>query len=191
MQRQLSELVMIEPNTACRDSEIGEQSDEHDELLSINASSSSNVAFIAPYANHTEKETLMDLMALLQQALEASGKLRDLSKKVEDADFKMVLAELHGALADAKLESGELKMKLAASQEQVAALRAQVDQRVRTKPTYTPEGVYSFEGEVGRFCTACWDSDERRVRLTDLALAFRFAGQWECPKCHAGYGAKN
>ena len=30
----------------------------------------------------------MDLMALIQQALEASGKLRDLSKKVEDADFK-------------------------------------------------------------------------------------------------------
>ncbi|MEX7559328.1 hypothetical protein F9Z43_06610 [Pseudomonas monteilii] len=133
----------------------------------------------------------MDLMALIQQALEASGKLRDLSKKVEDADFKMILADLHNALADAKLESGELKMKLAWAQEEIVRLKQLIEQRDKGKPTYSSEGVYTFEGEAGRFCTACWDSDERKMRLTDLASEFRFVGQWECPKCHAGYGAKD
>lgn len=130
----------------------------------------------------------MDLMALLQQALNASNQLRDLSKKLEDADFKMLLAELHEALADAKLESVDLKMKLAESQAQLNTLRLQLDQRAKGKPTFTSESVYAFEGETGRFCTACWDSDERRIRLTDIAKQFRFAGQWECPKCHACYG---
>lgn len=55
----------------------------------------------------------MDVMALLHQALEASSKLREMAKKIENAEFKIVLADLHSSLADAKLESGELKMKLA------------------------------------------------------------------------------
>ncbi|MCX2691267.1 hypothetical protein OO256_11000, partial [Pseudomonas sp. DCB_CB] len=70
-------------------------------------------------------------------------------------------------------------------------LKQVIEQRDKGKPTYNSEGVYTFEGEVGRFCTACWDSDERKMRLTDLASEFRFVGQWECPKCHAGYGAKD
>lgn len=103
----------------------------------------------------------------------------------------MILADLHSALADAKLESGELKMKLALAQEEIVRLKQLIEQRDKGKPTYNSEGVYTFEGEVGRFCTACWDSDERKMRLTDLASEFRFVGQWECPKCHAGYGAKD
>ncbi|HBO6812411.1 MULTISPECIES: hypothetical protein [Pseudomonas] len=78
----------------------------------------------------------MDLMVLIQQALEASGKLRDLSKKLEDADFKMILADLHSALADAKLESGEVKMKLALAQEEIVRLKQVIEQRDKGKPTY-------------------------------------------------------
>lgn len=72
-----------------------------------------------------------------EPTLEASSKLRDLSKKVEDADFKMVLAELHNALADAKLESGELKFRLASAQEQIATLKTQLESKVQGKPEYT------------------------------------------------------
>jgi hypothetical protein len=132
----------------------------------------------------------MDIIALLQQALDASNKLRDLAKKVGDADFKMIVADLHSALGDAKLESGELKLKLAAAQEQIVGLQAQLKQRTEGKPTYTDEGVYSFEDEPGRFCTSCWDVGERRVRLSDVPYDFHFAGKWKCPKCNARYGAE-
>ncbi|WP_040069072.1 hypothetical protein [Pseudomonas batumici] len=131
----------------------------------------------------------MDIIALLQQALDASNKLRDLAKKVGDADFKMLVADLHSALGDAKLESAELKLKLAAAQDQIALLQAQVKQKAAGKPTYTSEGVYSFDGETGRFCTSCWDVGERQVRLTSMSPEFDFAGKWKCPKCKAHYGA--
>lgn len=106
-----------------------------------------------------------------------------------DADFKMIVADLHSALGDAKLESGELKLKLAAALEQIISLQAQVKQRAAGQPTYTNEGVYSFEGEPGRFCTSCWDVGERRVRLSDVPYDFHFAGRWKCPNCNAHYGA--
>ncbi|MNF44742.1 hypothetical protein D3C84_258590 [compost metagenome] len=123
----------------------------------------------------------MDIIALLQQALDASNKLRDLAKKVGDADFKMLVADLHSALGDAKLESGELKMKLAAAQDQIILLQAQIKQKADGKPTYTSEGVYSFDGETGRFCTSCWDVGERRVRLANVPSDFHFAGNGCAP----------
>ncbi|MEX0297141.1 hypothetical protein AAH995_28190 [Pseudomonas putida] len=90
----------------------------------------------------------MDLMALIQQALEASGKLRDLSKKVGDADFKMILADLHSALADAKLESGELKMKLALAQEEIVRLKQLIEQRDKGKLTYNSEGSIPLKARL-------------------------------------------
>ncbi|RON42288.1 hypothetical protein [Pseudomonas brassicacearum] len=129
----------------------------------------------------------MDVMALLQQALDASTKLRELSKKIEDADFRMLLADLHSALADAKLESGDLKMKLAAAQERVLDLEQQLADRQAGEPSYTEEGVYSFAGESGRFCTSCWDDGKKRVRLSSMPADFDFAGKWTCPKCKACY----
>lgn len=55
----------------------------------------------------------MDVFAAIQSAIEIAGKLRDLSKKVEDADFKMLLVDLSDKLADAKLEVATLKADLA------------------------------------------------------------------------------
>lgn len=133
----------------------------------------------------------MDIIALLQQALDTSNKLRDLAKKVGDADFKMLVADLHSELGDAKLESGELKMKLAAAHEQIAHLQTLLKQKSADQPTYTHEGVYSFDGEVGRFCTACWDDGQLRVRLSNVARDFHFAGKWMCPKCEAHYSPED
>jgi hypothetical protein len=132
----------------------------------------------------------MDVVTLIQQALEASTKLRELSKKVGDADFKMVLAELHSALADAKLESVDIKMQLAAAQEQILELQQQLHRKEHDKPQVTAEDTYTFEGETGHFCTACWDVHQRKVRLSVMPVDFQFAGKWRCPSCRSNYGGE-
>jgi len=129
----------------------------------------------------------MDVMSLIQQALDASNKLRELSKKIEDAEFKMLLADLHSALADAKLESGDLKMKLALAQEQVHSLQQELKEKPQARPIYSSEGLYDFEGELGRFCTACWDVRQQKVRVSEVAADFHFAGRWKCPSCNSRY----
>ncbi|NMY40539.1 hypothetical protein HBN76_04405 [Pseudomonas sp. WS 5013] len=129
----------------------------------------------------------MDVLSLIQQALDASSKLRELARKVEDAEFRMVLAELHSALADAKLESVELKTKLAAAQEVALKLQQQLDLRESAEPDFV-DGCYSFPGVEGRFCTACWDARQKKVRVHETPYDFAFAGKWTCPSCNSSWG---
>jgi len=70
----------------------------------------------------------MDLVATIQNSIEIASKLRALSKKVEDADFKMLVADLSNELADAKLEVANLKGALAeAKTKSLLDLQEQID----------------------------------------------------------------
>ncbi len=57
----------------------------------------------------------MDALLALQTSIDIVGKLRSLSKKVQDAEFRMLVADLSNALADAKLDLAALKEELAES----------------------------------------------------------------------------
>lgn len=127
---------------------------------------------------------MIDVVTSLQHAIEIAGKLRALSKKVEDADFKMLLADLSGELADAKLEAADLKIEIARLIAENQSLKERIAARENAKPKMD-EGAYTFEGETGHFCTACFDVREQRVRLTRLVAPFDDFGHWQCPGCKA------
>ncbi|HRQ59641.1 MAG TPA: hypothetical protein PLN31_19665 [Azoarcus taiwanensis] len=129
----------------------------------------------------------MDVISSLQSAIDIVSKLRNLSKKIEDADFKMLLADLAMELADAKLEMANLKTMLATTIEENERLKRSLNQRSSAKPNLI-EGAYSFEGEDGAFCTACWDTKQQQVRVTEQSGPFRRFGKWRCPSCQATFG---
>lgn len=93
---------------------------------------------------------MVDVVASIQSAIDVAGKLRALSKKIEDADFTMLLADLTGDLADAKMEVANLKTQLAKAIEENQALVKKLDQRSSGKPTLS-DGAYKFEGSMP-FC---------------------------------------
>jgi hypothetical protein len=130
---------------------------------------------------------MVDVVASVQTAIEIVGKLRSLSKKIEDAEFKMLLADLSGELADTKLEVAELKTQLAKAIEENKELAEIVKQRATTKPILF-DSAYKFEGEEGLFCTACFDTQGKKVRVTPLTGPFKTFGKWTCPSCKANYG---
>lgn len=130
---------------------------------------------------------MIDVVASVQTAIEIVGKLRSLSKRIEDAEFKMLLADLSGELADTKMEVAELKTQLAKAIDENKKLADIVEKRTATKPTLS-ESVYRFEGEEGLFCTACFDAHEKKVRVTPLTGPFKTFGKWTCPSCKANYG---
>jgi hypothetical protein len=129
----------------------------------------------------------LDVIASIQNAIEIAGKLHALSKKIENADFKMLLADLSSDLADAKLEAANLKITLAASLEENESLKKSLNQKSTQAPIFT-EGAYAFEGEDGLFCTACFDTAQKKVRVAPLSGAFRTFGKWRCPACKASLG---
>ena len=129
----------------------------------------------------------MDLLPAIQQSIEIVGKLRALSKKVADAEFKMLLADLSSELADAKLEAANLKSEIAALKTENQALREVVERRQSASPILA-DNVYHFEGEQGNFCTACYDTKGQKVRVTALKGHFADLATWLCPSCNATYG---
>lgn len=125
----------------------------------------------------------MDVIAGIQTALEITGKLRELSKKVQDADFSMLLADLSMQLADTKLEVANLKTELAKEKDEKEALAKRLSNKGDTKPTLV-DGGYKFEGDDALYCTGCFDSEQKKIRLGASPGAFAGTfGKWRCPIC--------
>jgi len=130
---------------------------------------------------------MIEAVQAIQSSIEIVGKLRELSKRVGDADFKMLLADLSNELGDAKLEAANLKAEVAVLREENRELKARLEQRESATPRLV-DSVYRFEGVDGNFCTACFDVSQRRVRVRQLTGAFTAFGKWECPSCKATFG---
>jgi hypothetical protein len=129
----------------------------------------------------------MDVFPALQHSIEIVSKLRALAKKVGDAEFKMLLADLSSELGDAKLEAANLKSELALSLEEAAKLKARMSARESNAP-YLENHAYRFGDEEGHFCSACWDVKQRKVRVTAMTGHFSDLATWMCPSCKATYG---
>ena len=130
---------------------------------------------------------MLEIAQSIQSSIEIVGKLRELSKKVGDADFKMFLADLSSELGDAKLEAANLKSELAKLREENAGLRERINRRERGRPILD-DSVYCFEGENGHFCTSCYDTKQSKIRVKLLTGPFKTFGKWECPSCKATFG---
>lgn len=129
----------------------------------------------------------MDLMSSIQHSLEIAGKLRDLSKKVQDAEFRMLLADLVEQLADAKLEAAGLKEQLAEVKKSNLEKDEQLNRRALAEPNFEDDS-YVFPGESGNFCTGCWDSKRAKIRLSLESGPFSTFGKWSCPVCLQHFG---
>jgi hypothetical protein len=129
-----------------------------------------------------------DIVTAIHASIEIVNRLRKLSKKIEDAAFKMLLAGLSNELADAKLDAANLKIELAQLKEQHQEQALLLERRSTEKPIVC-EGAYQFDGDSGFFCTACYDVRQQKVRVTALPSPFSEMGTWQCPSCQAILGA--
>jgi len=110
-------------------------------------------------------------------------RLREISKNIEEAEFKNLLADLSNELADIKLEAAGLKEKLVAVQEENRILKLTTPDK-EEKPTGTKSGCYIFENDDGLYCTGCWDSQRKKIRTNKAIAGFRI-----CPVCKATIGS--
>jgi hypothetical protein len=114
-------------------------------------------------------------------------KLRELSKKVGEADLKMLLADLSNELGDAKLSAADLKVELASARERIAELERHASRSAQSEPVLH-EGGYVFGDNSRHYCTGCFDTKGQKVLLTELPPDFRVFGKWSCPSCEKTFG---
>lgn len=129
----------------------------------------------------------MDLISSISASLDIVKKLRDLDKKVGEADFKMLLADLTSELGDAKLNAANLKIELAEAKGRVEELERQLAQRSEAEPNLH-EGAYIFGDENRHYCTGCYDTKGKKVLLNEVTGPFTVFGKWECPACDKKFG---
>ena len=129
---------------------------------------------------------MVDVLASIQSAINIVGRLKALSKKVEDAEFAMLLADLTDELANSKLELAHFKNQLAEALEECQRLKERQNQSSMTKPSAF-DGGYRFENEDGLFCTACFDAREQKIRLVPHSATFKALGKWKCPVCKVSF----
>ena len=129
----------------------------------------------------------MDVVANISTAIDIVKKLRELNKKVSEADFKMLLADLTSELGDAKLNAANLKIELASSKERVEELERQAAHRSAAEPELH-DGGYVFEDRTRHYCTGCYDTGGRKILLAAHTGPFVAFGKWHCPSCDKSFG---
>jgi len=94
-----------------------------------------------------------------------------------------LLADLTMQLADTKLEVANLKTELAKEIDEKQALSKRLSNKEDSKPVLH-DGGYQFEGDDALYCTGCFDSGEKKIRLGSSPSAFSSTfGKWRCPVC--------
>lgn len=109
----------------------------------------------------------MDIISPINNSLTLITRLREISKSINEAEVKNVLADLSLELADAKLAAADLKMEILNLKEENSELKAQ--QIPREKPSIE-KNCYYFDDDISRlYCTACFDS-KGAMSLTSKAM---------------------
>lgn len=125
---------------------------------------------------------MIDPVSALTQAVSLVKRLRETSKKMAEAEFNNLLADLMNELADAKIQAAAMKSQLATQADEIRQLKAaEPSAKVRPKVKW---GCYLFEGDDNLYCTACYDSRGEKSLTTRLDSEYR-----KCPVCDALLGA--
>ena len=125
----------------------------------------------------------MDILTTVGTSISLAQRLREISKNLENAEFKNLLADLSSELADLKLEAANLKQRLAELEEENHLLK-KTSSPSDEAPIGRQWGCYKFEGDDGLYCPACWDSKRKKSSTTRVNTRFR-----HCPVCNSPIGA--
>jgi len=122
----------------------------------------------------------------INNAITLAQRLREISKNIEDAEFKNVLADL-------SLEIADTKLSLAQVTEENAQLKSELTKLKHSRGETESELIYKdfayySESEDGPFCSGCYDTKKQKIRLTAETGHFKTFGSHKCPICKQYFG---
>jgi hypothetical protein len=136
---------------------------------------------------------LAQAITAIKNAVDGVNLLKKYAEGVQDTQKR---GELMRAIGELSIELGNAQIQLAqqltANYElvrEVERLQKENEElkNPQTKLTFK-NGLYYREDNDGPFCTGCYDSKDKVVRVTELTGAFRSLGKYKCPVCSSVYG---
>jgi hypothetical protein len=131
---------------------------------------------------------MIDIFQSIEALISTAKRARDVSRKMENAEFNALIAQLIEEAAEAKVAAAEMKVRLSTLVSENDDLKRSLQQKAAGTPTADGD-TYTFPGEEDhRFCTACHDVHGKKVRLARFEGPFTVFGKYKCPSCKATYG---
>lgn len=128
---------------------------------------------------------MSDVLGSIGQAISLAKRLREISKNIEDAEFKNILADLNLELADTKLalaevieQNSQMKIEMNELKNSQGGNLNQLDFR---------GFAYYSSNDDGPFCSACYETKNQQVRLSKVSGTFSRFGNHKCPSCKQYY----
>lgn len=125
------------------------------------------------------------VLTSIKTASDIARFFKDSTVTLEQAEFKLKLAELITALAEAKLEIANIQDSLIEKDHTIKTLKDLLE--TKTNLIYeTPYYWLNKDGvKDGPFCQQCYDSDRKLIRLQGNEN-----GTWSCRTCQSNYRDK-
>ncbi len=122
-----------------------------------------------------------DIFDTLKKAFDLTKQLIELADAAKNAHAKMVTADLQVQLA-------ELKVRLAGLLDENTQLKTDLKKAQSTEPEVVlKEGLYYHANGDGPFCTLCYDSNHKLIRVAKLTHTMTILGKWRCGICKTHY----
>lgn len=118
---------------------------------------------------------VVEYVASIKTAWELAKVVKTSTDAIDDAQIKLQVAELIGALADAKIQASE-------NAELIAQLEKQI--KVKSEMKFNGSVYYKLsedDSEEGPWCPTCFDARNTEIRLQkDTSASSR---NWRCIEC--------
>lgn len=133
----------------------------------------------------TDIATVSSVLSSIKTATDIVQILRSSETSLEKAEAKLKLADLVGALADAKMEIAQVQDVLIGKDKIILELR----ERLSIQESLEWEEPYYWRNNSGKkdgpYCQHCYDKDQKLVRLHGEGY-----GSWNCKVCKNNYRDK-
>lgn len=127
---------------------------------------------------------MTDVISTVTTAISLTKQLLGLAVVAKDANAKLVIADL-------QLQLAELKTRLAELIDENNQLKTEIKKSSTSETeVIIKDGVYYKPNGDGPFCTACYDSNRKMIRVTELGEVFHDIGKWQCNVCGATFGGR-
>lgn len=124
---------------------------------------------------------MTDIVTSVTAAVGLTRQLVDLASIAKDAKAKAIVADLQLELAEVKIRLAELiEQNLQLKTELKNAKSQETDLKLRGDLYYKTDGD-------GPFCTCCYDSDRKLIRVIPLSAHFHVIAKFRCNVCEGKF----
>lgn len=118
-------------------------------------------------------------LSSIKTAADLAKIIRDSSSSLEQAEVKFKLAELIGALAEAKMDIASIRELILDKDKEIFELKGLLE--IKEKVIWEKPYYFLIENSLkdGPYCPTCYDNQNKMIRLQDKGN-----GCWSCHVCN-------